>query len=197
LNTRFVLIDFENIQPKDVALLKGEYLKIKVFVGSHQTKIPLELAHSLQPFGTEVEYIKIDGDGKNALDFHVAYYIGRLSAETPGATFQLVSKDCGFDPLIRHLKSKGLKCSRTASLTAVSPKKASLQKLTNGNVDTVIDNLKKRQSSKPSTLAKLKSTILTLFKNQLSQEGLDGLIRELKVRGVIEVSDGKVQYLLP
>lgn len=197
MNTRFVLIDFENIQPKDVALLKGEHLKIKVFVGSHQAKIPLELAHSLQPFGIDAEYIKIDGDGKNALDFHIAFYIGRISSEIPGATFHLISKDCGFDPLIRHLKSKGIKCSRTASLATVSLKKVSPPKVSKGNIDTVVDNLKKRQSSKPSTLVKLKSTILALLKNQISDESMDGLINELKARGVIEVSAGKVQYLLP
>jgi hypothetical protein len=125
LNTRYVFIDFENIQPKDVAALNGESLKIKVFVGTHQAKIPLELAHSLQPFGPDAEYIKINGDGKNALDFHLAYYVGRLSAETPGATFYLVSKDCGFDPLIKHLRSKGINCKRIASLAAVSSKKTS------------------------------------------------------------------------
>jgi hypothetical protein len=190
LNTRYVLIDFENVQPKDVASLNGESLKIKVFVGSHQAKIPLELAHSLQPFGHDAEYIKVDGDGKNALDFHIAYYIGCLATEAPKAVFHLVSKDSGFDPLIKHLKSKGIKCSRTASLAGISPK----PKMPNGNIDAVIAILKKCKSSRPGTLAKLQNTVMSLFKNGITETDADEVIKGLKARGVIKVSGEQVEY---
>ena len=37
--TNFVLVDFENVQPKDIGLLKGGPFKIKVFLGPNQPKI--------------------------------------------------------------------------------------------------------------------------------------------------------------
>jgi hypothetical protein len=64
-------------------------------------KISLETARALQAFGPDVEYVQMDGNGTNALDFHIAYYIGRLAAEYPDAYFHIISKDTGFDPLIK------------------------------------------------------------------------------------------------
>lgn len=122
MKTNFVLVDFENVQPKNVGCLSGGPFKIKVFVGTNQAKVPLEMARALQAFGPDAEYIQIDGNGRNALDFHIAYYIGRLAAEHPNSSFYVVSKDSGFDPLIRtlepHLAGEGLFHSLGESLDA-------------------------------------------------------------------------------
>jgi hypothetical protein len=195
--THYVLVDFENVQPKNVCLLTGGPFKIKVFVGANQAKIPLEMARALQAFGPDAEYIQIDGNGSNALDFHIAYYIGRLSAETPGVIFYVISKDNGFDPLIKHLKAKGVHCTRAKSIADIPLIAVSSSKSTPVSVDAVIENLTKRKASKPRTLQTLRSTIKALFVNQLADEELDELIEELKIRGAIKVSDGKVHYELP
>ncbi|GGZ63895.1 hypothetical protein GCM10008101_16810 [Lysobacter xinjiangensis] len=44
--------------------------------------------------------------------------IGHISAREPGASFVIVSKDTGFDPLIRHLKDRGIACRRIADIPA-------------------------------------------------------------------------------
>jgi hypothetical protein len=80
LRTEFVLIDFENTQPEAVASLNGGRYKVKVFLGAQQAKIPLAMARALQALGPHAEYIQINGNGNNAVDFHIAYYIGRLAA---------------------------------------------------------------------------------------------------------------------
>jgi hypothetical protein len=107
LKIDFVLVDFENVKPKNVNLLSPGPYKIKVFVGANQAKIPFEMARALQAFGPDAEYVQIEGHGRNALDFHIAYYIGRLAAEIPGASLHVISKDTGFDPLLKHLKAPG------------------------------------------------------------------------------------------
>jgi hypothetical protein len=61
------------------------------------------LARALQAFGQDAEYVQMEGSGHNALDFHIAYYLGRLVVEYPEARFQIVSKDAGFDPMVAHL----------------------------------------------------------------------------------------------
>lgn len=118
----YVLVDFENVQPENIDILKGEPFKLKVFVGLKQ-KISVGLAGTIQSFGSDAEYIQIHGTGKNALDFHIAYYIGRLVAESPDANFYIVSKDTGFDPLIEHLKSQDIHCKRIASVAHPLPAK--------------------------------------------------------------------------
>jgi hypothetical protein len=192
-----VLIDFENVQPKNLEALSERTVKIKIFLGSNQGKIPVAMAQAMQAFGPDAEYIQVEGSGSNALDFHIAYYIGRLVAEHPGASFHIVSKDTGFDPLIRHLKAKSISCHRTKALSETAPVKIANSGANGQRIDAVIDNLGKRKTAKPRTLKTLRSTIKALFVDQLSDEELDVLIAELTDRGAVKVSDGKVHYELP
>ncbi|HUG73327.1 MAG TPA: PIN domain-containing protein [Steroidobacteraceae bacterium] len=108
----YLLIDFENVQPKTLDRLQPGEVRIKVFLGQHQTRLMLELVRALQPFGADAEYIAIQGSGPDAVDFHIAFYIGRLAAAEPGATFTIISRDRGFDPLVRHLLELGIQCQR-------------------------------------------------------------------------------------
>ena len=115
-----MLIDYENVQPDITSLLDGGVVKIKVFVGAGQAKVPLELARALQAFGPDAEYIQIEGRGSNALDFHIAYYIGQLAAGFPEAVFHVISRDTGFDPLIKHLRTRNILCQRSTSIAGIS-----------------------------------------------------------------------------
>ena len=116
----FFLIDFENVQPKALGRLKPGTARIKVFLGAHQSKLMLELVQALQPFGNDAEYIQITGSGPDAVDFHIAFYIGRLALSEPGATFNIISKDRGFDPLVRHLLTLGIGCERHAEIPTLA-----------------------------------------------------------------------------
>jgi hypothetical protein len=197
LRTNYVLVDFENVQPKNMELLQGGPFKVKVFLSSTQAKIPLGVASALQVFGTDAEYIQIEGSGNNALDFHIAYYIGRLAAETPDAYFHIISKDTGFDPLIKHLKIQKIYCQRSVSINDIPLLKISNAKSVAEKVEAIIDNLVKRKASKPRTVKTLGGSIKALFVNQLGDDELDSLVEQLVKRGVVKVSDGKVTYDLP
>src|SRR5690606_34018686 len=102
--------------------------KIKLFLGQNQNKVPVELSRVLQPFGPDVEYLTISGSGPSAVDFHIAFYIGHLAPVHPDARFTIVSRDTGFDPLVRHLSStRGIVCRRIAALPGdAAPKKVAL-----------------------------------------------------------------------
>ena len=106
MKNNYILIDYENFQPKNLDVLNGHPLEVFVFMGQNQTKVPVDFASSLQRLGSEARYVKIEGNGSNALDFHIAFYVGQLSERFPDASFHIISKDTGFDPLIKHLKSQ-------------------------------------------------------------------------------------------
>jgi hypothetical protein len=116
MRTHYVLIDLENVKPASFELLNHDHFRVMVFVGSGQAKVPFEFADSLQHLGAKAEYMRIVGNGPNALDFHIAYYIGRLSKEDPNAHFHIISKDAGFDPLIAHLKIQKISAQRAKSI---------------------------------------------------------------------------------
>src|ERR1044071_6110968 len=113
MRTNIILVDYENVQPKDIGLFKDGPFKIKVFLGPHQSKVPVTLAASLQTLGGNAEYVLLETAGNNAVDFHIAYYIGVLSAEDPTAYFHIISKDGGFDPLIKHLRRRKIFVQRS------------------------------------------------------------------------------------
>lgn len=105
----YILVDFENVQPQDLDLLQGQQYRVKVFHGAHQNKLDMTMVKALQPLGEHVEYLQSEKPGKNALDFHVAFCMGRLlqthmSNGVP-ARFGVVSRDGGFDSLLRHMRS--------------------------------------------------------------------------------------------
>lgn len=120
MGIQYFLLDFENVQPASLGQLKPGQCRIKIFLGQNQSKLPLELSRGLQPFGSDVEFVQISGSGPNAVDFHIAFYIGQLSISDPDAGFTIVSKDTGFDPLVRHLKASGIACRRVAVIAGAA-----------------------------------------------------------------------------
>ncbi|HEX7297141.1 MAG TPA: PIN domain-containing protein [Pyrinomonadaceae bacterium] len=157
MRTNYVLIDFESVQTKSLELLTHDHFKVIVFVGANQGKLPFELAVSLHQLGPRAEYIEISGHGLNALDFHIAYYIGRLAVEEPSAYFHIISKDTDFDPLIQHLRSKKILAGRVTTIADIPVVKASNSKSPHERI-AVIARLQQLKASKPRTVKTLSST---------------------------------------
>lgn len=195
--TNFVLVDFENVQPKDIGLLKDGPFKVKVFLGPNQSKIPVALAAALQLLGESAEYIILETAGNNALDFHIAYYIGALSAIEPTAFFHIISKDSGFDPLLKYLKGKKISTKRSTCIADIPYFKPSIPLATEAQVAAVIVDLVRRKASKPRTQKTLLSTLHALFKKELSEQQLAALFAALCKRGIVKVEGIKVSYALP
>lgn len=195
--TNYVLVDFENVQPKDIGLLKNGPFKVKVFLGPNQSKIPIALAAALQSLGDSAEYIILETAGNNALDFHIAYYIGALSTADPTAFFHVISKDSGFDPLLKYLKRKKIHVQRSTCIADIPYFKPSLPATHEDQVEAVIADLVRRKTSKPRTEKTLLSTLHALFKKELSEQQLAVLFSELCKRGIVKVEGTKVSYTLP
>lgn len=197
LKTNYVLIDYENVQPEAMAVLAQEHFKVIVFVGANQAKVTFEVASALQQMGDRAEYIKITGNGSNALDFHIAFYIGVLAGIEPDAYFHIVSKDTGFDPLIQHLKAKKILACRSRDVTDIPIVKAANSKSPADRVAVVIADLKRRGASRPRAVKTLSSTISGIFQKQISDQEVASLIASLQKLGVVTINDTKVSYSLP
>lgn len=197
MKTNYVLIDYENVQPKNLSLLTAEHFNVKVFVGQSQTKVPVELASALQPFGPRGEYIVISGNGKDALDFHIAYYIGKLSATDNDCFFHIISKDSGFDPLITHLKSKGVLSKRSASIDAIPILRSLSEAPRDEKLDAVVAKLQGMSKNKPQKDKTLRAMVNAWFGNKLESKDLDRIMSGLQQRKFIALEEGRVRYSLP
>lgn len=197
MRTNYILVDFENVQPTSLAGLTAEHFRVLIFIGAKQTGVPVQFAAALQPLGTRARYIRISGSGHNALDFHIAYYLGELVQEEPTADFHVVSKDTGFDPLVQHLKSKNIAVRRSADIDEISLLQRTHSKTLQEKIAAVIVNLRQRGISRPASVKTLSGTIRALFNDELSGEELTLLLAELQASGSVTIIDDKVSYSLP
>lgn len=195
--TNYVLIDFENVQPSNLEVLKKHPFKVLVFVGANQTKVSFDLATAMQALGDAAQYVKIAGAGKNSLDFHIAYYIGELAANEPGAFFHIISRDTGFDPLIKHLKSKKIRVQRERDLGEIPVLRMSTATSSDEKVAAIVKNLAGRGQSRPRKVKTLSNTINSLFTENLTEQQLVLLVKALEQKQYIKVSNGNVSYHLP
>jgi len=193
----YVLIDYENVQPKNLELLSEHPFKVFVFVGQSLAKIPFDLADSMQLLGKDARYIRISGNAKDALDFHIAYYIGELAAAEPDAYFHIISKDKGFDPLIRHLKDRKIHVQREVDLGEIPLLQLSDTTSLDDKIAAIVKNLGGRGLSRPRKVKTLQNTINTLFAKKLDQAELNALVKELQKRKLIVVNQTNVNYKLP
>ena len=188
VRTNYVLIDYENVQPTDLAMLRDGPFKVKVFLGPNQAKIPVALAAALQGLGANAEYVLAKSSGSNALDFHIAYYVGILSTQDSSTFFHIISKDAGFDPLIQHLKAKGVLARRSTSISTIPYFKPAIPSTTAAQVEAVVAHLAKLKAAKPRAEKTLLSTLHALFLKKLSEHQLSALYALLCTRGIVGLS---------
>jgi hypothetical protein len=197
VKTNYVLIDYENVQPDDIDTLQHEHVRVIIFVGPHQTKIAFETAAALQRMGANAEYVRLSGSGSNALDFHIAYYLGQLTIKDPTAYFHIVSKDTGFDPLVKHLKERKLRACRVQTIGEIPILKPVDPKISSDRVALIVADLQKRGAARPRTVATLSSTISATFQKQLTAQEVTSLVSDLKKKGLVKIEGTKVTYNLP
>ena len=179
----YILIDYENVQPADLAGLDAEQAFVLVFTGAEQ-KVGIGLIEAVQALGEHGRFIRIAGNGRNALDFHIACYLGQWMVRDPQATFLVVSKDTGYDPLITHLNAGGT-CVKRISLdpsTKVLTKKVALpaaKKIAKKAVKKVVKKAAASQSAKKETATNKAAKTVTTVTNK-PQSDADRIMSRLK-----------------
>ncbi len=197
MRTNYILIDYENVQPRTLASLKSEQpFKVYLFVGASQSKVNFEVVEAMQMLGDNARYVKIADNGPNALDFHIAYYIGRLATADANGFFHIISKDTGFEPLISHLKAQKIFACRSKDVAEIPILKAANSKTSVEKLEVVLRNLRQRGAGRPRTVKTLSGTIQSLFMKQLEVGELDALLTALKKSGQVAVDGTKVTYSL-
>lgn len=194
MRTNFVLIDSENVKPESIEKLKHEHFRVVVFVGTNQKRLDFPIVNAIHSLGSNSTYVQVSGNGPNALDFHIAYYIGRFSAANPDAYFHIISKDKGFDPLIKHLKEQNIFCSRSSSVSEIPLVKSSDKLPPKERAAHFYEKRIASTKTRPLTVASLQSSILSHFHKLLSPEEVANVVKALKQAGHIVVNGEKVTY---
>jgi hypothetical protein len=193
----YVLIDFENVKPKNLAMLSDACFQIRLFLGAQQSSLDVNIVQAMHNFGPKrAKYIRVTETGKNALDFHLTYYLGELVAKNPKGYFHIISKDKGFDPLVGHLVSRGVSVRRHNDLTDITiygiSKMSDMAEL----IDTVMKNLKAHGTAKPKKAAALKNMLKSNLQHDLNEKELAKLFQKLVEMKRVTIKDDHVTYHL-
>lgn len=194
--TKFILIDYENVHtfsPADLSVLKEEEVRVKLFLGVHNKQIGVDLVGGLLPIGNRVELIRLRAAGTNALDLLLAFYIGKLWHETPESTFYIISKDAGYNSLIKNLQPIGVEVHRRACIADVENVVPAAPPSLGDLVAAATAALRKTQH-RPSTVMTLRN--LLNVKKDLCEDQVLELIGALIKRGLVQVVGNKVSYHL-
>ena len=197
MKTNYVLVDCENVTSPALSLLKDEQFRVWVFLGPNNTKLKKEVVLGMQQLQERLKFIDMAGSGNNALDFHVAYYLGALTKEDPNGFFHIISKDKGFDPLIEHLRSQHVFVVRSESIEVMpclQQKKAKATSNEKELLDLVIADLRKRKASKPGRLKTLLGTIRAVCGKDLPDSKIDSVFKSLVKSSYVKVEGTKVQF---
>lgn len=200
-----LLVDFENVQTIDVQLIPPDY-RIAIFYGANQKSASLDLTTRLQDLGSRVQWHRISGSGRNALDFHIAFHIGRVLERKEASEFVILAKDTGYDPLIKHVGALGVPCRRVAEVGEIygatttqaleiakpSPKVSSPA---SPELERVKTNLAKVQKNKrPRKRATLTKHVSTLFGNKLAKAELAALIDDMFRWKMVSEANNAISY---
>ncbi|PPD04454.1 MAG: hypothetical protein CTY29_05785 [Methylobacter sp.] len=195
MSQKLLLVDFENVQQIDLTML-DENFKIVIFVGANQKTVPIELVANAQAFGNRLEWQKVDGIGPNALDFFIAFYLGRAAENSPKFHYIVLSKDKGFDPLLKFLNKNGLKCKRVNSMLELSTK--SVTEITaeeDANFKRAVELLGKiEKKSRPRKLTTLNQHIHSMFQKKIAQTEIVHIIDLLFARKMISETNNTINY---
>jgi hypothetical protein len=110
-----LLIDYENVGNIDLNSIPPG-VRVPFFFGASQKKVSTEFLKAAHRLANRFVPIDVEGQGKNSLDFHIAFYLGEYLAQSPKLQCVILSKDKGFDPLVKHLTNRGLRVRRVADM---------------------------------------------------------------------------------
>lgn len=119
-----VLVDWENVQPKDTEILAlvPDATDVWIFHGKAQKKVDA----NQKAFSEHLTLVPISRSGKNALDFHLSFYMGYITSRNPDAHIVVIANDQGYGPMLEHANELGFDARQVGF--ALSKKKAPAKK---------------------------------------------------------------------
>ncbi len=193
-----VFVDFENVPTFDPSVLGTKSVNFTILIGAKQTKLDAALVEKLMEHAASVELIRLKSSGKNALDFTLAYYVGRVVSASPAAYIHIISKDTGFDPLVEHLRSRHIHARRHdsfATLTFSGPSKVATGVAKPGPakqedpMKRVLDHLKKNAANRPKNKKRLLSNLKSTLGKEATESQALAMLEKLQKGGHLSIGE--------
>jgi len=116
---RFYFVDYENVQANGLRGVKNISPEDRVFLfyTENANKLDFSLYEEFLPIHTQIEPFCVQ-PGQHSLDFQLSSFLGYQLAENPDTEMVIVSKDNGFNSVVRFWTGKGRQVLRVPALAA-------------------------------------------------------------------------------
>ena len=179
-----LLVDYENVQEIDLSKVDPS-IEVRIFIGASQARVPALLFQQAVERAGKTKVERVDGAASNALDFHIAFYLGEYFAARPKAKYVILSGDRGFDPLLRHLEGRGCSCRRITSLAQLDAHAPTAHEDKYKQVLTWLGKVEKK--ARPRKRKTLAAHIASHYQNKVPAAEVEALIdRLIKERRVAD-----------
>jgi hypothetical protein len=202
---RALLIDLDNC-PRQIERLPEtltEYARVIACYGGTEPKVPLGMVPLLATAIHEgrLAIIGMQKKGKNAADFGLAFWAGRLVAEMPPDTeFLILSQDTDLDHVVHMLQSANRRVERLDGKVHRTKKVASHPPEQQGDTDgdAVAEYCAvslQPGRSRPVRKVTLSNSIRAFCKNHKKHIKPEEILRGLVARGIVVIDEkGRVTY---
>lgn len=178
---KWAFIDYENVGCLSKVDLSC-YERVIIFLGANQPKLDFGDVRYDKPINLIL--VQLKATQANNLDFHLSYYLGKFDNEAPAdITFEVVSSDGGFSPLIAHIKNTGRPCKQLRMTSTP----ADIERL----VHSLVSTPKEKRPQKVTSLRNHIAAQLKLKGNELAiQQQLNHLINTK----VLQIAGDSIEY---
>lgn len=193
--TQYIFIDYENVGETDLSRVVGKPVQVFMIVGTKQSKLPTSLFLFTQSHPEQIRIIQTPVEGRNALDFVLTFELGRLFAADPEGNFYIVSKDNGFNSVVRHLKAEKRLVARYGHISEIPALRTPDKRLPDKRLLSLKAELSDATKGRPRTRQKLENKIKSTFGNVIEPEFVEKIIKDLVRSGILAFgANDKVEY---
>jgi hypothetical protein len=203
-----LLVDFENVGKIDLTAVP-EGVRVALFFGAAQKSVPREFMEAALKLRERFEHVNAAGQGKNALDFHIAYYLGEYLTKSPRTECVILSRDKDFAPLVKHLVLRGF-AVRTANTLrdafpgrpaetrrgtpAREPAREQARAPTAPQEDALQWLAGRAKNRLPRTRKALAADLYSHFSKKRSEADIQATIDRLLAAGHLSETSGRIAY---
>jgi hypothetical protein len=201
MNGIILLVDFENIGKIDLTAVPDD-VKVALFFGAAQKSVPREFMEAALKLRERFEHINAAGQGKNALDFHIAYYLGEYLTKSPHTECVILSRDKDFAPLVKHLVMRGFSVRTANTLRDAFParpahegrRSAPVREPGAAQEDALEWLAGSAKNRRPRTRKALAAHLYSHFSKKRSEADIQATIDRLLASGHLSEASGRITY---
>jgi len=188
--TQYIFIDYENVHEKDLSRIEGRSAVVHLVLGARQQSPRKELHRQMESLAEKAELIRTPLAAKNSLDFVLTCEVGMRAARDPHGYFHIISRDKGYDVVVKHLKELGIFTARRDPLREVPALMTTEERL-----ELLLKHLEKPGTPRPRKRRTLASTIQSFFERALTDQVVEKTIGYLVHKDILRISEsGTVTY---